>query len=272
MAICRQPLAACIVVASIGCGSDPSPAAPAPGTMATGGQSGGAGTAGRGGAGAVAGGSGGTAGSSGASGAGVGGAGQAGSAQGGTAGVLIGTEGGVVSFTGGSLTVPAGALSTPVAVSATVGAAPGGFQSVGVDVHFAPPGLSFAKPAHLALSFASSAHPVVFAGAPASVGYQWLVTTVEGGQALADISQLTSKGCSYFPFSGTTLATVAADVKTYPLRRCGAIRTTASPRRCFLSRRSALPSEPSPRRPPACRSLRGERPSPEACACRRRAP
>ena len=25
----------------------------------------------------------------------------------------------------------------------------------------------------------------------------------------------TSKGCSYFPFSGTTLATVAADVKTY---------------------------------------------------------
>jgi uncharacterized protein YdhG (YjbR/CyaY superfamily) len=25
----------------------------------------------------------------------------------------------------------------------------------------------------------------------------------------------TSKGCSYFPFSGTTLATLAADVKTY---------------------------------------------------------
>ena len=25
----------------------------------------------------------------------------------------------------------------------------------------------------------------------------------------------TSKGCSYFPFSGTTLATVAADVKAY---------------------------------------------------------
>src|ERR1700738_3593023 len=25
----------------------------------------------------------------------------------------------------------------------------------------------------------------------------------------------TSKGCSYFPFSGTTLATIAADVKTY---------------------------------------------------------
>lgn len=35
-----------------------------------------------------------------------------------------------------------------------------------------------------------------------------------GGHVVAGFSA-TSKGCSYFPFSGTTLATVAADVKTY---------------------------------------------------------
>jgi uncharacterized protein YdhG (YjbR/CyaY superfamily) len=34
------------------------------------------------------------------------------------------------------------------------------------------------------------------------------------GHVVAGFSA-TSKGCSYFPFSGTTLATVAADVKTY---------------------------------------------------------
>jgi uncharacterized protein YdhG (YjbR/CyaY superfamily) len=35
-----------------------------------------------------------------------------------------------------------------------------------------------------------------------------------GGRVVAGFLA-TSKGCSYFPFSGTTLATVAADVKAY---------------------------------------------------------
>lgn len=35
-----------------------------------------------------------------------------------------------------------------------------------------------------------------------------------GGHVIAGFLA-TSKGCSYFPFSGTTLATVAADVKAY---------------------------------------------------------
>ena len=53
----------------------------------------------------------------------------------------------------------------------------------------------------------------ILPGAEECISYSMPAFRYEGHVVAGFLA--TSKGCSYFPFSGTTLATVAADVKTY---------------------------------------------------------
>ena len=80
----------------------------------------------------------------------------------------------------------------------------------------------------------------------------------------------TTKGCSYFPFSGTTLATVAAEVKTYSQTKSALHFDPKHPLPAALVRRlvkarvveikSKAPTKPA-RRPPAKRAAAGRAPT-----------